>query len=388
MKKIKYLISLGLALCGGLSQPVLLAQMNANLKKGLVAYYPFSGNAEDESGNANHGRMRGGVELTKDRFGNDCSAMSFNGRDGFISVPHSLSLSSPQNGLTVAAWFKLEEGARFSDLQWVSVCCKSDLSIENDQSPQYRFQSTKVTVSINTEFTEELKHEVAYNQWYFYTLTYNREQVRLYLNSRLLWAYDYDKKLVPNDRPLDIGRDVPGVTEFFAGLMDDIHIYNRPLSSSEIRLLYEDESQKYPTVNPCGLADPQPPVVQTKPEPVKKRIDFQETVRVKSKFIKVYLYDHEDEDGDIISLRFDDEWVLEKHKLKGRKKNLKKNKHVDLELTPGQDHYLVSKAWNLGSIPPNTLTVEIHDGLSPKPLIATINSQIGRSGAIRIRYDP
>ena len=47
---------------------------------GLVAYYPFNGNANDESGNSNNGNVLG-ASLSGDRFGNENSAYSFDGID-------------------------------------------------------------------------------------------------------------------------------------------------------------------------------------------------------------------------------------------------------------------------------------------------------------------
>jgi len=49
------------------------------LKDGLVAYYPFNGNANDESGNGNNGTVYGAT-LTTDRFGNTNKAYSFDGK--------------------------------------------------------------------------------------------------------------------------------------------------------------------------------------------------------------------------------------------------------------------------------------------------------------------
>ena len=48
----------------------------ADLNDGLVAYYPFNGNARDESGNFNDGTVHGAT-LTEDRFGNEGNAYSF-----------------------------------------------------------------------------------------------------------------------------------------------------------------------------------------------------------------------------------------------------------------------------------------------------------------------
>jgi hypothetical protein len=58
----------------------------------LLAYYPFNGNANDESGNGNHGTIHGPV-LTEDRFGNPNSAFSFDGVDDYIDLGNDASLS-------------------------------------------------------------------------------------------------------------------------------------------------------------------------------------------------------------------------------------------------------------------------------------------------------
>ena len=59
---------------------VFLAQASADLNDGLIAYYPFNGNANDESGNGNDGTVNGAT-LTNDRFGNEDSAYSFDGNN-------------------------------------------------------------------------------------------------------------------------------------------------------------------------------------------------------------------------------------------------------------------------------------------------------------------
>ena len=57
---------------------------------GLVGYWSFSGNADDESGNNHHGTVNGAT-LTQDRFGNPNSAYSFDGVNDYIAIaPSSL----------------------------------------------------------------------------------------------------------------------------------------------------------------------------------------------------------------------------------------------------------------------------------------------------------
>lgn len=72
-----------------------------NLNDGLVAYYPFNGNANDESGNGNHGMVTGAV-LAADRFGNTNSAYNFDGASNIVvSNAEDLSLGT----FTISVWF-------------------------------------------------------------------------------------------------------------------------------------------------------------------------------------------------------------------------------------------------------------------------------------------
>ena len=57
------------------------AQQPAFIANGLVAYYPFNGNADDASGNGNNGTLLRGIFIS-DRFGNSNSAYYFNGVAG------------------------------------------------------------------------------------------------------------------------------------------------------------------------------------------------------------------------------------------------------------------------------------------------------------------
>ena len=63
---------------------------------GLVGWWPFNGNANDESGNGNNGTVNGAT-LTADRFGVANKAYGFDGVDDFISVNHNQVLNLPGN---------------------------------------------------------------------------------------------------------------------------------------------------------------------------------------------------------------------------------------------------------------------------------------------------
>ncbi|MEN9332697.1 MAG: hypothetical protein RLZZ94_1787 [Bacteroidota bacterium] len=59
---------------------------------GLVGWWPFNGNANDESGNGNNGVVNSAT-LASDRVGNSTSAYNFNGQNNFINIPNSISLN-------------------------------------------------------------------------------------------------------------------------------------------------------------------------------------------------------------------------------------------------------------------------------------------------------
>ena len=81
---------------------------------GLVGYWPFNGNAKDESGNGTNGTVNGPL-LTTDRFGNSNAAYNFDGIDDYVEILHNPSLNLP-NG-TINLWFKTSSNNRMSLLQ-------------------------------------------------------------------------------------------------------------------------------------------------------------------------------------------------------------------------------------------------------------------------------
>ena len=84
---------------------------NSFITNGLVAYYPFNGNANDESGNGNHGKVNGAI-LVNDRNGNPGKAYSFDGINQSIEVEDSDSLDIKQGqSLTISIWVKLDSNA-------------------------------------------------------------------------------------------------------------------------------------------------------------------------------------------------------------------------------------------------------------------------------------
>ena len=96
------------------------------LKEGLVAYYPFNGNAKDESGNGNNGTVAGGSLANTDRLGENDRAWTFDGVDDYVDILHHESLNLAAGGLTLSAWIRPDDN-RIS-----AIISKGDSITDND----------------------------------------------------------------------------------------------------------------------------------------------------------------------------------------------------------------------------------------------------------------
>ena len=226
-----------------------LMALAATLTDGLVAYWPFDGNANDASGNGNHGTTHG-VTLTTDRFGNANGAYYF-GQNHYISVPDSSSLDSVSAELTISAWVRVDEWVREG---WASIVNKSD----GDYARYYAFNFGNGNAEPANGFgTIEISSDISgysdaipqLGEWTHMAVTYGQNGVLYtYLNGVCVGTYQNSVSLFrPNTAELHIGRDRVGGDDYLAGAIDELRIYNRALSAAEVKALYEGAS-----VTPTG----------------------------------------------------------------------------------------------------------------------------------------
>jgi hypothetical protein len=105
----------------------------AILKEGLVAYYPFNANANDESENGNNGQVKG-ARLTDDRFGNSLRAFDFSSSGSLIQafLDDNESPSASEN-YTIFLWFRRDNPSVSSTIimQYKDGQGVADLSASN-----------------------------------------------------------------------------------------------------------------------------------------------------------------------------------------------------------------------------------------------------------------
>ncbi len=113
-----------------------------------------------------------------------------------------------------------------------------------------------------------------------------------------------------------------------------------------------------------------------------RKVNEGNTVEVKSKTLSITVYDHKRSDGDIISLNFNGNWLLEKYKI-----NNEQHK-IDVVLDGGKKYpdYVLLYAHNLGKYPPNTVAIIIDDGVSQQRVI--LNSDMHVCDVIYFKFKP
>lgn len=237
-------------------------QSMADLDDGLAAYYPFNGNANDESGNGNHGTVIGPT-LTADRFGNVESAYSFDGLDDFIALGSNLLLDTP----SISLWVRTssEKYGPENSLGVIRYRLNGfGISMNGPFNPaggvaedvgKVRFQL--VSGDLQTETAFEYQTETnTYNDdnWHHMVLTYDGLAFVVYIDGDPVFnvsgaAYS---PVFYGTGELAIGRDGGHSSDYFQGIIDDVRIYNRALSANEVESLYDGYSPTEPFL-PCIL---------------------------------------------------------------------------------------------------------------------------------------
>lgn len=209
--------------------------VSADLHDGLVAHYPFNGNANDESGNGNHGTVNGAA-LTSDRFGNVDSAYIFDGVDDIILIDDDPSLE-PSTALTVSAWVK--STGNWSDDNYISKDAKIG-SVSNG----YLLRSGEPENELNFYAGGKgTKSGVPVDVWVHVAGVYVAGiRVTIYIDGDQMAekTVGIPSSITYGTGKLGIGGPYDSSSLFFNGTVDDIRIYNRALTASEIQELYRE----------------------------------------------------------------------------------------------------------------------------------------------------
>ncbi len=214
--------------------------VSGSLVNGLVAYYPFCGNANDQSGNGNNGVVNG-ASLTTDRFGNINSAYDFDGISNYITVLDNNVFN--MQSFTISTWVKNSSSAPTVLARYIlNKGC-------NTPSPSFRLYYQND--GIQQEYVSDcwVPNRVyqngpsSNNLWTNIIYSYDGQNLKMYVDGVLFGTANQSGSLTNNNNPIFIGctnatNNCPQLSSFYAGKIDDIGIWNRALSQQEITQLF------------------------------------------------------------------------------------------------------------------------------------------------------
>ena len=220
------------------------ALYNTFQNNGLVAHWSFDDcTAKDNSGNGHDGTNNGNPQCVD---GTKGKAFSFNGVNDYVLVSDESMAFSP-NDLTVSLWIN----PNATQLDFAGVLDKSHSNNSfvsgwvlqkspHAESTYYFSYYIPEEVRFINPYGEEQRITSTINKWSHLSITKNANRVVSYLNGVKMQDVVYSSgNVLQNMEPLLIGA-VNGMNRYFNGSIDEIRIYNRALTASEITALYTD----------------------------------------------------------------------------------------------------------------------------------------------------
>lgn len=246
-----------LAFCACLATTGTVAQVPTN---GLVAYHPFNGNANDESGSGNNGTPNGATMITDRKPGNLNGAYNFGGfsNSSFIEIPTSSSLSFT-NGFSVSLWYSLNtyEGMNGNgylashgyhmlfakDGDWGGLYAGTSGSASLD-SVYYNLTNKPGDGTTNFDASAAVNGKATnLNIWIHMSYVVENGAAKIFRNGVLIKNQPTPNTLdfsIANTKNLYLGR-YSQTWYPLNGKMDDVRVYNRALSNAEVMDIYNVE---------------------------------------------------------------------------------------------------------------------------------------------------
>jgi gliding motility-associated-like protein/uncharacterized repeat protein (TIGR01451 family) len=231
MKKFVVILLLNILLPFGIFMAAQIPRNN------LVAYFPFNGNANDESGHGNNGIVMNAT-LTTDRFNIPDRAYYFDDLD-YIIVPDAdiLRISGP---ITISAWIQCSYSQKYA-----AIICKANavepragyLMFMNDNEHgrvdiHYNHIEGKYAAAVSV-------NKLTDGNWHHLLGEYDGTQVKLYVDGLLNASTQAPYGINTNNEPFLIGWDqnqwlAEETNRHFSGKIDEVMLYNRALDETEI----------------------------------------------------------------------------------------------------------------------------------------------------------
>ena len=200
----------------------------------LAGEWRFTGGSLNDTSGSENAFVNYGAALAPDRFGNSNCAYTFNaGNANYMTTTGYTNLPTGNANRTVTAWIKIDS---FTADSYTPIVCYGDCATSGssymigiDNSEHKIFFGPGGSVSTPGSVIEA-------GVWYHVAILNTGNDVRFYLNGHIDDHGSTPITINTTAGPLTLGWNT--VEEaYFNGVIDDVRIYNRALSGSEIYAL-------------------------------------------------------------------------------------------------------------------------------------------------------
>lgn len=224
-----YPVTTGKALLSNAPSAMTYADFDAGIKSGLMSYYTLNSSAAD-SHSTNHGSA---FNMTYTA-GRSDDAGVFNGTTGYISAPPI----NPVTGLTVSCWATIDQF--FGDSAGHALVSNSNFAADGYmiyQSTDFPHNRLKVFIITSSGMGLLYSPTLSTGTWYHIVLTYDGANAKLYVDNVEAHSIPLTGNVLSSAAPFLIGNTYTG-TSLHKGNIDEVGVWNRALTISEIEDLY------------------------------------------------------------------------------------------------------------------------------------------------------
>jgi len=232
------------------------------LQEGLIAHYPFNGDANDVSGKKNHATAKE-TALSLDRNEAKDQAFQFNGASSYIEIKKTRVMSFNADDFAVAVWLKFgrqnnprRAGIIIGDANRIEGHHGGVVVMVHDRpkgaKTLYPNKTNKRSIMLrltsrNNEILELPDSPHLFDDsWRHYIFQKSGNTLSIHINGKK--AASREVKLLASHRGsktnIFIGTNISLGGQYYRGSMDEFRIYNRALSSDEVKALYDLEKPK------------------------------------------------------------------------------------------------------------------------------------------------
>ena len=227
---------------------------------GLVGWWPFNGNANDESGNGNHGTVNGAA-YTTDRLGNTNAASSFYGANDYIEIPTTSGQFDSQE-YTISFWLRTSSQSSPLGGNNINPAILSRLNIGGPNANPPTSVDNFVIYEIGGGLLLNTNNvgdggigfnSISNNIWHNIIFTKNSSgAITTYFNGAYYANQNNTGTFSFQIYPIRIGRSRHTYWKDYTGEFDDLGFWNRALTPAEVQALYS--AQSTPCVSPTAVS--------------------------------------------------------------------------------------------------------------------------------------